>query len=414
MEDLVGKKSKQPAGIVWTDDAGIIHIRNSERGTLAKCPQRWWWSWREGLRPKETPKALWFGTAIHEALADYYRPGKKRSKDFIDKFTEYADMEGEYIRTHVGDLDEGKWVDARELGVGMLQGYVKKWGKDKDWDVIGTEQSFDLHVPFFPKDEQEKQDAWETWVRAGFHWQKAWGLDYFILNGTFDGVYRDKDGKTKLMEHKTAGTIWHPYIMDNQTGTYWLVAAAVGRQQGWLRKKEPITYITYNFLRKALEDERPRDAQGYVTNKPTKDHYILAIEEHDGDKDIWPVARTGSVKFPTVAALEDMAAERGLIVLGERSKRQPPPLYLRTPIRMGPQNRLSQLSRLQADVRYMTSIVSGHMDIRKNAGRDTCPMCPYKEFCEVHDSGGNWVSVRDATMRSTDPYADHRKSAEGS
>lgn len=412
----MGKKSKVDNGgvdpqtaIVWTDDDGIIHVRNSERGTLAKCPQRWWWAWREGLRPKETPKALWFGSAVHDALALYYRPGYKRAKlsAVLEAFTAYADMEGEYIRTNVGDLDEDKWIEAKDLGVGMLRGYVEEYGKDKDWDVIGTEQSFDLEVPFFSKlDPADRQEAWETWVRAGFHWQKHWGLDYFILNGTFDGVYRDKrDKKTKLMEHKTAGTVWMPMVMDNQTGTYWLVADAVGKRQGWLGKKESIHYITYNFLRKALPDERPRDAAGYVTNKPLKQHFLDALPEK---------AIPTLKKEQTLVNLQDIAEGLDIVVLGDRSKRQPPPLFVRTPIRMGPQNRLSQLARLQADVRYMSTIVSGQAEIRKQAGRDTCPMCPFKDMCEVHDSGGNWVSVRDMLYRGTDPYADHRKSAEGS
>lgn len=387
--------------IVWLDDDGIVHIRNSERGTLNKCPQRWWWAWREGLRPKETGKALWFGSAIHEALADYYRPGTKRSKDFIDVFRHYCDMEAEYIRTNVGDIDEEKWVDARTLGESMLLGYHKHYGGDRKWDVIATEQSFEVAIPI-PRHPHPA-------VRKVL---KQYG-PHFLLNGTFDGVYIDlADRKRrKLMEHKTAGSIWEPYVMDNQTGTYWMVAGTVGRSQGWLGKGEQIREITYNFLRKSLPDTRPTDPQGYVTNKPTKDHYILAIEEHEGDSDIWPTTRNGSVKFPAIAVLEEMAAERGLTVYGDRSKRQPPPLYARKPMRMTVEHKRQQLTRLQADFVRMVLIKEGLEELSKHASRDNCPMCPFKEMCELHESGAGWVQFRDALFRSEDPYADHRKSA---
>src|SRR4051812_39169325 len=114
--------------VVWLDDDGRVHVRNSERGTLDRCPQQWWWAWREGLRPKETAQPLWFGTAIHEALADYYRPGRKRSKDFIDKFRESADMEAEYMRVQLNGMDEDSFVEARVLGETMLTEYVNWYG----------------------------------------------------------------------------------------------------------------------------------------------------------------------------------------------------------------------------------------------------------------------------------------------
>jgi hypothetical protein len=49
--------------------------------------------------------------------------------------------------------------------------------------------------------------------------------------------------------------------------------------------------------------------------------------------------------------------------------------------------------------------------LTKNSGRDTCPMCPFKDMCELHESGAGWVEFRDAMYRSEDPYAVHRKDA---
>lgn len=390
--------------IIWTDADGIIHIRNSERGTLDKCPQRWWWAWREGLRPKETATPLWFGTAVHEALADYYRPGRKRSKDFIDKFRESCDMEAEYIRVELGGLDEDKWVDARTLGETMLLGYHKEYGGDRNWDVIATEQSFELRIPWLDEDRRRltpfEKVLVKRLIKAGIEHK------FFILNGTFDGVYRDRnDKRTKLMEHKTAASIFLGHLsMDNQAGTYHLVAQTVGRTQGWLKPKENISEITYNFLRKGLPDERPRNADGYATNKPTKINYITALIEDGYEFSKKPDGHT-------VAFLQEAAEERGLIVFGEVSKRQPAALYLRHPVKRTPSHRRTQLERLQGDVTEMAMRVHGLMSVRKTPSRDACAFCDFREMCELHESRAGWVEFRDAMFRGTDPYEDHRKSA---
>lgn len=386
--------------IVWLDDDGIIHVRNSERGTFNKCPQRWWWAWRNGLRPKETAKALWFGTAIHAALADYYQPGRKRSKDYIDKFREIAGDESEYMRINLGGVDEDEYVDMVTLGEQMLTGYVDRWEGDRHWDVIATEQEFEIAIPFVGAEHKSVLTK-----RIMRHYG-----DHFILNGTFDGVYRDRHDKViKLMEHKTAGTVSTRHLpMDNQAGTYWMVASTIGHQQGWLKKGDQIREITYNFLRKAMPDPRPKDAEGYALNAPTKDHYIDALTK-DGYEP--PVGPRGGLKWPTIPVMQAEAEERGLVVLGERSKRQPAPLYERHPVKRTTRQRRTQLQRLQSEVRLMAAMVMGEVDVTKSPSRDTCVFCPFQEMCELHESGNDWLEFRDALFRSTDPYEDHRKSA---
>lgn len=101
-------------------------ITTSERRAFKRCPQRWWWAYREGLLSHDGPSpALWFGIGIHEALAALYQLGKKRNKDFIDLWRDYCDNDeiSRAIRTRTGgELDEAEWVNARALGVAMLTG----------------------------------------------------------------------------------------------------------------------------------------------------------------------------------------------------------------------------------------------------------------------------------------------------
>jgi PD-(D/E)XK nuclease superfamily len=370
-----------------------LHVRNSERGTLDRCPQQWWWGWREGLKPKETAKPLWFGTAIHEALADYYRPGTKRSKHYIDKFRESADMEAEYIRAHVGGLDEDEWVDARTLGETMLRGYVERYQGDKHWDVIATEQSFQVRIPFAGRHDTPSPLMELITTKYG---------EWFELDGTFDGVYWDKhDRMFKLMEHKTAASIFTGHLpMDNQAGAYWMVAQTVGRKAGWLPAKQNIKEITYNFLRKAIPDVRPRDAQGYATNKPLKSHYIHALDK--AGVEVNPKA--------TMEVLANYATAAGIVVLGDRSKVQPAALFERHPVKRTPKQRQMQLMRLQQEVRLMIAYREGWMEVGKHPSRD-CSWCPFREMCELHEAQSDWEMYRDVMYRSQDPYADHRKSA---
>lgn len=383
------------------DDDGIVHIRNSERGTLDRCPQQWWWAWREGLRPKETAKPLWFGTGIHLALAHYYGPGRKRRKDFIDVWREFASEEAEYMRINLGGVDEDEWVEAKDLGESMLAEYVREYGGDKHWDVIATEQTFEVQIPYRLPDGMSK--SMQKWFHSEYG-------DYFILNGTFDGVYRDTiDRKVKLMEHKTAGYISVGHLpMDNQGGTYWMVAQTVGVDQGWLKPKQGISEITYNFLRKTLPDPRPQDREGYRLNKPTKDHFIIALDRAGVE---WEKTKTGTAKFPTVAVMEEMAAERGVVVLGDRSKSQPPLMFERHGVRRTRNQRRTQLHRLQSEVVKMLLYTGGVLEVTKAPDRNKCSFCSFKDMCELHESGGGWTEYRDALYRSQDPYADHRKSA---
>lgn len=389
----------------------MIHVRNSERGTLDRCPQQWYWSWREGLRPKETAKPLWFGTGIHVALAHYYAPGFKRRKDFIDVWRAYANEEAEYMRINVGGIDEDVFVEARALGESMLSEYVKEYDHDRDWDVIATEQSFELQVPLFSGGDDRDTEAFKDFIRAG-QFYDGWDLDNFILNGTMDGVYRSKsDRKTKLMEHKTAKAISTAHLpMDNQAGTYWMVAHSVGKSQGWLKPKENISDITYNFLKKGLPDARPKDGNGYATNKPGREHYVEVLRRHD-----YPFAFTGTgqIKPPTIAVMEEWASAQGLTVIGERSKIQPPALFERHEVRRTPNQRASQLRRLQDEVQNSMLIRSGQTNITKSPDRGHCGFCAFKEMCELHEAGGDWEGYRDVMFRSSDPYADHRKSAAG-
>lgn len=347
-------------------------VRTSERGTFKRCPRKWWWAWVEGLTTKEPSKALWFGTGWHEVLADYYQPGYKRSKDYIDKWREFCDTpdaEGQY--QPADDMGE-EWVELRKLGEVMLQEYVKEYDGDKDWDVIQPEYSGQVMIP--------------TWDGTG-------KIQY---NFTFDGVYRDKrTKKIRLMEHKSAKVISINHLsIDEQAGGYWAVAPTILRHRGILGKRDTIQGIMYNFARKGLPDKRPVGPDGYARNKPNKAQYLDAM----------PDAK-GSMSLPK---LEALAAERGIEVLGDISKNQPTPLFKRHMVLRTPKERRSQIDHIKKDHALMEAVRSGQLPVTKTPTRDCSWECAFFTMCELADSQGDVEEFKKQVYIKRDMHEVHR------
>lgn len=327
---------------------GLPTLRTSERSAFRRCPQKWWWEYRDGLVPKgEVPDARWFGIGIHLALAEWYGKGKRRGRHPAKVFAEWCGDKIREIRAAMSErdsdwYDEPKYEDAYELGVAMLNHYVETYGKDPEWHVIATEQSFQVKV------------------------QRA-GKPIAIFASTFDGVIRDEsDGEIYLMEHKTASQIQLPYLeLDDQAGVYWAVAQAVLRAKGVLKADESIAGIVYNFLRKSKPDPRPRNATGAYLNMD------------------------GSV-----------------------SKKQPADPFVRHIVERQPQEQKSQMERLSDEVAWMNAVRSGTLPVIKNTTKDCTfcdffDMCKLHER-----GGDAWKELKRSLYTQKDPYADrYAKSA---
>lgn len=170
--------------------------------------------------------------------------------DYIDVWREFCknDPTSGIVRLYFEDMDrEPEWIEAVALGEQMLLGYHEHWGGDPDWDVVNTEEAFQIQIPS-PLDNDD--------IVA-------------IFCSTFDGVYWDRRLKQfRLMEHKTAAAVQTGYLdQDDQGGAYWAVADQVLHHKGILEAKQHISGIEYNFLRKAKPDDRPRNDDGMALNK---------------------------------------------------------------------------------------------------------------------------------------------------
>lgn len=345
-------------------------VRTSERSVFQRCPQRWYWQSVDGWAPKEPSKALWFGTNWHIVMADYYRPGKKRSKDYIDLWRKLCDepsADGLYLPAH--EYGE-EWVEARAVGESMLQEYVKEYQGDRTWDVIQTEMSGSVMIPTYDGDGK------------------------FQYNFTFDGVYRDtKSKKIKLMEHKTAAQISINHLtLDNQGLSYWAVAGTILRKRGVLSKSEQIRSITYNFAKKGLPDTRPVGPDGMRRNKPTKPQYVAALEE------------AGLPTKGTVEVLAELAAKHKITVWGDISKLQPQPMFKRHEVIHTPSERKTAIEEMKADHFIMEGMRQGTIPVYKVPDSSCSWQCPFFTMCELKQSRGDVEEFAKSVYSRRDPH----------
>jgi hypothetical protein len=368
-------------------------IRTSERKDLKRCPQRWWWAWREGLRPiGETSDALWFGSGVHIALAAWYcGPGLKRGPEPAETFDEWSAGEIRYIKTsnRYGNgaeaFIEEKLVPARDLGLTLLQEYIQKYGRDDSWHIIQPEQTFQVDIP----DPDDPNHA------------------LAIYAGTYDLPYRDlRDDSLWLGEHKTAKAVITDHLsLDEQAGGYWAVADQHLRHAGLIGKKERLQGIMYNFLKKSMPDSRPRNALGQYTNKPTKEDYRVALT----GKGPWTQLELAKQTLPL---LEQSAEMIGVEVLGAVSKQQPQPLFVRHPVYRTARERAQQIKRVQDEVIHMEAYRDGSLPLLKTSTWNCQWDCSFYHMCLLHEGGSDWEEYRDAMYEVKDPYADHRKTTE--
>lgn len=372
-------------------------VRTSERNDHARCPQAWEWRWLQGLSPLREPTWAIFGIAWHIAMQVYYPVGRKRGsiEDAIDAFLAALDDQGRKIGVDINDLEEEerekqeargkevKLVPATELGPIMLREYAKHYAEpDKDWEVIHSEQTFQIDVP----DPDFKGEV------------------LLVLAGTWDLlVWSRNKRKYILVDHKTAKQIpsWGYLDLDNQAGTYPWVAKEVLVHKGILTPKDNITGIIFSYAKKSPPDTRPVNAKGESLNKPTKAHYVKALSGYT----------TQSLAKYKVEELAEMAANRGVVVEGEVSAVQPAKRFERYYSPRTPQQNVNQARRVQKQGIIMEMQRNGELPIYITPNKD-CERCAFFDMCTLKEQGDDWEFYRDEMFTYRDPYRDHRDEME--
>jgi len=319
-------------------------IRHSERVAYKRCPKKWFWAWRMGLVPKhKTYGALDLGTWVHEAFADWYRHEDRDNVNlagiFMQAYTATALLAKEAGAPQYA-LDKAE--ELAMLGEAMLTAYQKFYGAgDPDVNVIAAE--IPLEFPITDSDGK----------LVALHKLKP------------DLVYADRNGDVWLMEHKTAAQIRLGHLpIDDQARPYVAMAEPALRKAGVIGKRQYFKGVMYNFARKALPDERPKDAQGRSLNK------------------------NGSV-----------------------SAKQPTPTFMRHPITLTRAARRIALMRLRIETMLITDLTRALHEkaidprVLTKTPHSSCEkLCPFFTMCVVEEQGGDISEMQRTMYVRRDPY----------
>lgn len=371
-----------PLNIVEVPD--LVLIRGSEARTFRRCRQKWHWSYGKQLEPKRKGTALTFGTLVHRALEMYYPPGRDRGDHPATTFERLFVANAEEFDQWD---DDGNRVDALELGIAMLKGYVNRWGDDGHIEIISPEQTFQIDV--YDKD----------------------GTYLVTFVGTFDTIaLSHKTGRIFILEHKTAKTMRDVSIIsgygDQGLGYCW-AANYWCRHHGLLGDRDTVNGVMYNFLRKGLPDGRPTDALGRALNKPKKAD-VLELCAQRGIQVVSPRTLDGALDALHKAGVKD----KEIYASSPVSKVQPAPLFQRQEILLGERELQMYEKRLRRQAFEMLKVRERRLPIYKNPTQDCSWDCAFAAACEIHEMGGDYRSILDMEFKHWDPYQEHELEAE--
>lgn len=321
----------------------LPQIRSHELMDFKRCPRKWYWKWRRGLTPRKVSfSALDMGTWVHNAFAGWYGMGHKRNGSLAFLYMEIAYAAIRKARSE--DAPEYEIEKAEEfaaLGEEMLKAYQKHYKRDKDWYILGTE------------------------IPLTFRFQGA------VYKLKPDGLFRDPDGDIWLNEIKTAAQIRTGHLsIDPQARGYGTLAERALIKAGYLKPNERIAGIMYNFLRKAMPDDRPVNAEGMALNK------------------------NGTV-----------------------SAKQPAPVFQRVPVRLTSAAKRRTLTVLDRDVKRVTAMAEyvrkpeavepafdPYIDLMHTPDKSCERFCQYYRMCVTLENGGDVRNMERDMYRVEDPY----------
>lgn len=327
-------------------------IRSSERMDYKRCPKRWYWKWRLGLVLRVHKfGAVDLGTWMHIALSNWYGPNRQRNGELAELFVNAADAAiTKAVDNGSPDYEIAKAEEMLTLGEAMASAYQLHYGLDSDIQILATE--IPLEYTFSHPD---------TGLIVAAHKIKP------------DGVLMDARGDVWLFEHKTAKSIETEHlVIDDQARPYGAMAERSLIKARLLKRGQRFRGILYNFLRKALPDERPRNSDGKYLNK---------------DRSV--------------------------------SKRQPPPYFVRKHITMTREAKRITLSRVADEALEITAKTlmlrtkEIHPDRIPKTQHKSCPKtCVFFNMCVAEENGADIRDMMRTMYVRQDPYLYEEESTE--
>jgi putative RecB family exonuclease len=185
------------------------HVSVSSVTTYIRCPRQYEHRYQLGTPPSHRPGSLAFGSAVHSALALFYgRLMQGMAEPSVEELAdELSDAWSRELHDDIPVLfDNDDTPDGlRDRGVAMLRVFHEK--APRPACVLAVEDSFRIEVV-----DDETGEVLPDFV------------------GRFDALVEDDDGRTRLLEHKTAARRYSESKLahDLQPSAYSLALSRMG------------------------------------------------------------------------------------------------------------------------------------------------------------------------------------------
>ena len=396
----------------------IIPLHNSDRGSFLRC--RRFWDWSSPTRNNLSLRAdifgvnvdLWFGTAVHWALEQYYKPGLSRNP--VEAFTTYFDIcwrggtvTSEWLdRVHdlnprpvidnpdlwiirglediIPDADGDVWDGLRELGINMLTFYKQYAEANDAFEVLVVEHDFSIPIWDY------ENDCILTATDLREH-SPNYGKKLEVHNrGRMDAIWSKPNGKLGVIDHKTSSRIDEDFFekldTDEQVTSYLYAAEVEATYYGLPYAGEAMEECIYNVLRKAFP-QPPTVVRGGLfsidrkAESCTYDMLTSWMQENDVTYESLPEKHQFYVDW-----LQEVGAEQFIIRKQVRRNRHQLQAAGYTLYQQA-------MDMLAPDVR-----------IYRNMSNDfKCLGCQFRAPCLAKDDGGDWEQlINDNYTRTRD------------
>ena len=184
-----------------------LHISHSQIFSYLNCSLKYYFSYVEGRMPEHRPAAMLFGSAIHAAIARYYKGVQKKGKP--EPLSLHQDLFHDYWNWETEDSGIPIAYKGGQNKDSMLnegQRLVKTFYENVDpMEVIGVEEPY-----------------------SSVLYDEEGNPTDFKLIGIVDCIQRDKDGNLIIIDNKTAARAYSQdkIEQDLQMTVYSYLAAA--------------------------------------------------------------------------------------------------------------------------------------------------------------------------------------------
>lgn len=189
-----------------------VIVSYSELDTFRQCPLKHYLGYKQRwTKEKAEDSALGKGTLWHktqEAHQDVLQrhqqnPTQQRGPAYEREILREAKAAAAQVYLGEG----GKQTPTQELIQWMYEGYVERYGLDREFSIVGTEIGFLVPLP----------------------WPDGRPSHYY-LKGKIDRLVRDGFGQLWIEDHKSCGNLPNDFEMqiDDQFGLYWWAVQKLG------------------------------------------------------------------------------------------------------------------------------------------------------------------------------------------